>query len=585
MKYRVFLFFGALLLLFSAASRSAQALSPGDLLRPEQAFVTSVQREGDQLILTLSVADGYYVYRDRMQLGSDPAGLLAPARYPAGTVKADPYFGPQVVFEHRNRIVVPLKPGAPARFALTVRLQGCAKVGVCYPPSTRRLMVGEGGAAAWTTAWRGAPDQGAATPDGSALPLTFLAFFAAGVGMAFTACMYPLLPILSSLIAGQGAHLTRWRGFVLSLAYVQGMALTYTAIGVFAGLTGSLLTVWLQRPEVVLTASAMMVLLALSMFGLFSLQLPSALQGRLAAAANRLPGGRLLSVAAMGALSALIIGPCVAPPLALALGYIGSTGDAWLGGIALYLMALGLGMPLLAIGTFGGHLLPRAGRWMNAVKSVFGVVMLAVALSTAAPFLPGRVLLLAWGGLLIGSAVFLRAFDSLSATAGSLSRLGKALGLVLFLLGAAELAGAMAGVKDPRYPLSWLMGRPAEAAADHPVFLPVADAPSLARQLAATPGRPAILDFYADWCVSCKEMDDTTWRDAGLRSRLTGFTLLRADVTQNSDAHGDLLRRFGLYGPPGIILFDGAGRERGRIVGYIDANGLARQLAALQSGG
>ncbi|TDR82012.1 protein-disulfide reductase DsbD [Paludibacterium purpuratum] len=585
MKYRhLFWFVPLILLSLILVCRPAAALSPNDLLRPEKAFATSVQRAGDQLILTLNVADGYYVYRDRMQLASDPAGLLEPVRFPAGTVKNDPYFGTQVIFEHQNRIVVPLKPGAPERFSLSVRLQGCAKVGVCYPPYTRKLIVGEGAAGAWTTAWQGAAPTPAGAP-AQTLPLTLLAFFAAGIGMAFTACMYPLLPILTSLIAGQGATLTRRRGFSLAFAYVQGLALTYTAVGVVAGLTGALLTVWLQRPEVVLTASALMVLLALSMFGLFSIQLPSALQSRLAASANRLPGGRLLSVALMGAVSALIIGPCVAPPLALALGYIGSTGDAWLGGLALYLMALGLGLPLLLIGTFGGHVLPRAGRWMNAVKSVFGVVMLAAAISMAAPFLPGGAVLALWGMLLVGSAVFLRAFDGLSPNAHGLARLGKALGLVLFLVGAAELFGALAGEKDPRYPLSWLMGRPAEAAAELPPFVPVGDVQALDRQLGAQSGRPAILDFYADWCVSCKEMDDTTWRDAGLRAQLTGFTLLRADVTQNSAAHAGLLSRFGLYGPPGIILFDASGHERDRIIGYIDAAALKRRLAVVQSAG
>jgi len=581
MKYRFFFLLAVLTLSLAALIRPAQALSPSDLLRPEQAFATSVARSGDQLVLTLDVADGYYVYRDRMQFTSVPDGLLQLVRFTDGEVKNDPYFGKQVIFEHQNQIVLPLKPGAPGQFTLSVRLQGCAKVGVCYPPTTRRLIVG--GAGASPVSWQGAPRPADSAPGG--LPLTLLAFFAAGLGMAFTACMYPLLPILSSLIAGQGAHLTHRRGFVLSLAYVQGMAATYTVVGIVAGLTGSLLTVWLQQPAVVLSASMLMVLLALSMFGLFSLQLPAALQGRLADAANRLPGGRLLSVALMGAVSALIIGPCVAPPLALALGYIGSTGDAWLGGLALYLMALGLGVPLLLIGTFGGHWLPRAGRWMNAVKGVFGVVMLAVALQTAAPFLPSMAVLALWGVLLIGSAVFLRAFDGLAPNAHTLARLGKAVGLVLFLVGAAELFGALAGQKDPRYPLSWLMGRPAEAAVELPPFKPVGDVPALDRQLKAVPGRPALLDFYADWCVSCKEMDDTTWRDTALRAQLAGFTLLRADVTQNSAAHSALLGRFGLYGPPGLILFDGSGRERDRIIGYIDAKSLSRRLAAVQSAG
>ncbi|VEB42854.1 Thiol:disulfide interchange protein DsbD precursor [Chromobacterium violaceum] len=305
-----------------------------------------------------------------------------------------------------------------------------------------------GGAGNKLSAWTEVDPSGKASAGNSELAArgwlaTLGTFLLAGLGMAFTACMYPLLPIVSSLIAGQGATLSRGRGFLLSLLYVQGLALTYTAVGVVAGLTGSLLTVWLQQPAVVLSASALMVVFALSMFDLFSIQLPSALQSRLADTSNRLTGGKAATVFLMGALSALIIGPCVAPPLALALGYIGSTGDAVLGGAALYAMAMGLGLPLIAIGTFGGHVLPRAGHWMKAVKSAFGVVMLGLAIWLATPFLPPPLVMLLWAALLIGSAVFLGAFDSLSSATKASARLGKALGLLLFLLGGAQLVGLL----------------------------------------------------------------------------------------------------------------------------------------------
>jgi thiol:disulfide interchange protein DsbD len=577
MKLRSFFLTLLLLPMLLFSLRPAFAVDPGELLRPEQAFVTKVTRNGNMLLLTLKVADGYYVYRDRIQLSTTPGGLLQTPRLPQGEVKSDPYFGRQVIYEHVNSIELPLNAGVPQRFTLTVRLQGCAKVGVCYPPYTHRIEVGSN--SFLPTSW-GAAAPAADVAPGGGLPLTLFAFFLAGIGMAFTACMYPLLPILSSLVAGQGVQLTRWRGFVLSMAYVQGLALTYTLVGVVAGLTGSLLTVWLQQPAVVLSAAALMVLFALSMFDLFSIQLPSAWQSRIAAASNRLPGGHLAPVALMGVLSALIIGPCVAPPLALALGYIGSTGNAWLGAAALYALALGLGLPLLLIGTFGGHVLPRAGRWMRAVKSCFGVVMLALALQLAAPFLPAALLLGLWAALAIGTAVFLRAFDALPVQAHALARLGKALGLVLFLVGVAELGGALGGAHDPRYPLAWLAGKTAAAAAEtQPLFRPVDDGAALDRQLQAA-GKPALLDFYADWCVSCKEMDDTTWRDPLVRRDLGGFVALRADVTQNTAPHAALLARFGLFGPPGIIVFDANGRERDRIVGYIDAAALRQRLAA-----
>lgn len=571
----------ALLLLAPLLSCApAFAVNQSDLLPPAKAFAAQVERKGDQLLLTLDVADGYYVYRDRIQLSTVPPGLVKNPVFPAGHVKNDPYFGKQVIFQQHNRITIPLAAGAPARFTLNFRLQGCAAVGVCYPPYTHKLSVGT--PATSPSSWLGASQGGEAAAVSPTQPLTLLTFFIAGLGMAFTACMYPLLPILSALIAGHGTRLSRRRGLLLSLAYVQGLALSYTAVGVVAGLTGSLLTVWLQQPAVILAASLLLILFALSMFDLYSIQLPAALQSRLADQSNRLSGGHILTVFAMGALSALIIGPCVAPPLALALGYIGASGDALFGGLALYLMALGLGVPLILVGTFGGHILPRAGRWMKAVKAGFGVLMLALALQMASPFLPPMLHLLLWAALAIGCAVFLRAFDALPANAHALARLGKALGLLLFLLGAAELAGALAGERNPAAPLSWLGSKPAEAASALPHFIPVADSSMLDARLAAAPGRPAVLDFYADWCISCKEMDASTWRDGRIGQRLQGVTLLRADVTDNSAPQTALLKRFGLYGPPAIILLDAQGRVSEQIIGYIDAAALNKKLAKLQ---
>jgi len=325
----------------------------------------------------------------------------------------------------------------------------------------------------------------------------------------------------------------------------------------------------------------LMVVFALSMFDLYTIQLPSALQSRLADASNRLSGGKLATVFAMGVLSALIIGPCVAPPLALALGYIGSTGDAVLGGAALYAMALGLGLPLILIGTFGGHVLPRAGGWMKAVKSTFGVLMLGLAIWMATPFLPAALVLLLWAMLCVGAAVFLKAFETLPGNAHISHKLGKGLGLLLFLVGAAQLAGALAGETDPRYPLKWLAGNKAQASASQqPVFAPVSSTAELDSKLAEAQaaGKPLLLDFYADWCVSCKEMESDTFPATAVASKLQGYVLLRADVTANLPAHQALLKRFGLYGPPGIILFDANGKERDRIIGFTPADTFAARL-------
>jgi thiol:disulfide interchange protein DsbD len=584
--------FGKLLLLLVLLyCLPSHALNQSDLLPASQAFSSSVEKNGKQLILTLDVAPGYYAYRDRIHLSSEPPGLVQPPRFPAGKIKNDPYFGQQVIFEGQNRIIVPLSDGAPPRFTLVVKLQGCAHAGVCYPPYTRKLPVGsEPGPAQghWYSPQAGADPALRVSDSAASSPRTtisLLAFLLGGLGMAFTACMYPLLPILSALIAGHGGQLSHRRGLLLSFTYVQGMALTYTLVGLVAGLTGSLLTVWLQQPAIVLTASALMVLFALSMFDVFSIQLPSALQSRLADSSNRLSGGRVLTVFSMGALSALIIGPCVAPPLALALGYIGSTGDAGYGAAALYSMALGLGLPLIAVGTFGGHFLPRAGKWMNAVKSAFGVLMLTLAIQLAAPFLPGWLVMIAWSALAIGTAVFLHAFDSMPPNAHVVARLGKALGLLLFLAGAGELIGVMAGEDNPRYPLAWIAAKPANAATPHALFVPVDNASALDKQLADAHGRPVVLDFSAAWCVSCKEMDDTTWRDATVVRQLQNFTVLRADVTDNTPQQKALLARFQLFGPPATLFFDGNGKQTGALIGYIGAEAMRRRLASMLPAG
>ncbi|MBI3145018.1 MAG: protein-disulfide reductase DsbD, partial [Pseudogulbenkiania sp.] len=331
-----------LLLALLFASALALAVAQEDLLPPEKAFPARIEQNGEQLLIVFDIADGYYLYRDRTHIVSDPAGQIGEPAFPEADEKNDPFFGKQRVYHKQISIAVPLKNAAADGLRLKVTSQGCADVGVCYPPYTQTLTVGSQAAAATLPDWlTGAAAASTSSQSdntrlaGQGWLTTLGTFFLAGLGMAFTACMYPLLPIVSSLIAGQGNTLTRRRGFQLSMTYVQGLALTYTAVGVAAGLTGALLTVWLQQPAVVLSASALLVIFALSMFDVFSIQLPSSWQTRLSETSNRLSGGKVATVFGMGTLSALIIGPCVAPPLALALGYIGSTGDALLGGAAL----------------------------------------------------------------------------------------------------------------------------------------------------------------------------------------------------------------------------------------------------------
>jgi thiol:disulfide interchange protein DsbD len=375
----------------------------------------------------------------------------------------------------------------------------------------------------------------------------------------------------------------------LSAVYVLGMALTYALAGIAAGLTGTLLSNALQNPVVLGAFAALFVVLALSMFGFYELQLPAALQSRLSNTANRVPGGKFWGVFIMGVLSALIVGPCVAAPLAGALLYINQSRDALLGGVALFAMALGMGAPMLAVGMSAGTLLPRAGAWMQTVKSFFGVVLLGMAIWIVAPVIPGVVQMLLWAALLIVSAIYLHAIDPLPHNASGFRKLWKGVGVIALLLGVALLVGALSGGRDILQPLSGLRAAgaaPAVAAEGsvsavpaQPGFVKVRSLPELDRMLAQAQGRPVMLDFYADWCVSCKEMERFTFADAGVRRRMDRMLLLKADVTANTPEDAELLKRFGLFGPPGTVFFDAGGRELAyRVIGFQSADRFAASL-------
>jgi thiol:disulfide interchange protein DsbD len=389
-------------------------------------------------------------------------------------------------------------------------------------------------------------------------------FFGFGLLLSLTPCVFPMIPILSSIIVGSGRDghgVSHARGFSLSLAYVLGMAITYAAAGVAAGLTGTLLATALQNPWVLGGFATVFVALSLSMFGFYELQLPIFLQSRVSEEASHLKGGSLPGVAAMGALSAIIIGPCVAAPLAGALLYIGQTGDAVVGGAALFSMALGMGAPLLAVGLSAGTLLPRSGPWMEAIKKAFGVILLATAVWLVSPVIPVVAQMLAWALLLIVPAIYLHALDPLPPHARGWQRFWKGIGIVMLLLGAAMLFGTLAGSRDPLQPLSVL--RSSSAANVEARLLPFTRVRSLAEleaRIAAT-RQPVLLDFYADWCVSCKEMERFTFADPRVQAKLAGWTLLQVDVTANSDDDKALLQHFRLYGPPGIVFFDRSGKE------------------------
>ena len=398
--------------------------------------------------------------------------------------------------------------------------------------------------------------------------LIVASFFGFGVLLTFTPCVLPMIPILSGIIVGQGAPVSRGRAFSLAAAYVLGMAFTYTIAGVIAGLSGSLLSSALQNPWVLSAFALIFVMLALSMFDVYELQVPASLQIRFGNASNKMQGGRLVGVTGMGALSALIVGPCVAAPLAAALLYLSQSRDALLGGTALFAMALGMGTPLLLIGLSAGELLPKVGAWMNAVKRFFGFLLLGVAIWLIMPVIPATAAMLLWASLLIVSAMFLRALDPLPPVASDPVRLGKGAGILALVAGIALLVGALSGSEDVLQPLASLRSQTQLRSGLH--FQRVQSNAELDRRLEQAAGKYVMLDFYADWCVACKEMERFTFTDPQVQARLKDVVLLQADVTANKPEDIGLLKRFGLFGPPGIILFDRSGAEvkAFRVIGY-----------------
>jgi thiol:disulfide interchange protein DsbD len=567
-------------------------LGAADFLAPEKAFAISAQAlDGRSVDIAFRIAPGYYMYREAFRFSAEGA-TLGEASVPPGHVKFDDNLQKEVE-THRGELHIRLPvQQAGAEFQLRVIGQGCADQGLCYPPMPSLLAVslqGFGGdgrvrvlatgdAANEPVVLASAPTT---TDESSTLADVLQSgnwwavigvFFVAGVLLSLTPCVLPMLPILSSIIAGQQGGASRGRGLLLAASYSLGMALVYTAFGIAAGLVGEGLAAMLQTPLVLGAFAALLVLLSLSMFGLYELRLPAALTGRLAAGSQRLQGGRVFGVFVMGGLSALIVSPCVAAPLAGALVYLSQTRDVLLGGSALFALALGMSVPLLLLGASAGALLPRAGAWMEGVKRFFGLLLLAVALWLLQPLLPAAVALLGWGGLLLAAAVLLWPRTGAQPVRRMASLL---LGAVALL----ELVGAASGGHDPLMPLSaWRQGAtPATA----PAFQPVRSVAELDAAL-ANAGRPVMLDFYADWCVSCKEMERFTFRDPAVQARLSKALLLKADVTANTEADRALLRRFQLFGPPGTIFFDGHGQElRGqRVIGFQSARRFERTLEA-----
>jgi thiol:disulfide interchange protein DsbD len=567
----------------------------GGFLPMDDAFVFSASSSSpDRVTLRWNIADEYYLYRDKIKVAAPDGGAtLGTPQFPDGTLHVDEYFGEQVVYYGQAIVTVPVSAAPGTReLALDVSYMGCADAGLCYPPTTKRITVALGASPAEAlpvSPAAGAPmrseqDLLAEKIRSGNLLAVLATFFGAGLLLAFTPCVLPMVPILSGIIVGAGRDrpVSRGRAFSLSFAYVMGMALTYTIAGAVFAAAGQQAQAFFQKPWIIVLFAALFVLLALAMFGVFNLQVPAALQARLADASNKQQQGTLVGTAVMGALSSLIVTACVAPPLVAALAVIGQSGDVFRGGAALFSLSLGMGVPLLIVGASAGQLLPKAGPWMDAVKAVFGVMLLAVAVWMLSRILPGPVTLGLWAVLAFVSGFCLWTMGSREMSGATAVRRG--LGALAVIYGVLMLVGALSGRSDPLQPLAGLgSGGDHAATIKHPEFKRIKSVADLEREVAAASaaGKPVMFDFYADWCVSCIEMEKFTFTDPGVQAEFERAVLLQADVTANDDVDQALLQHFGILGPPTIVFFDTRGRERPeyRVVGFKKADEFRPHIA------
>ena len=586
--------------------------SQDDILEVDEAFKLTTETRDNTFITRLQIAEGHYLYRDKTQVLIDDADVKpGELQLPAGDSKDDPIFNKILyVFHHDIEAVLPFQytGSGDKEVIFKVKYQGCSEVaGICYPPQTKSISVNltAANAAASAVAMSSTAtsaensstdkalvseqDQMANALHSGHIWVTLLAFFVAGLLLAFTPCVFPMIPILMGIIVGHGQSHSMKKSFGLSLVYVLAMASTYTIIGILVGLSGENIQAWFQNPWIIGSFAAIFVALSFSMFGFYELQMPASIQARLSNISNHQHGGSLVGVAIMGFLSALIVGPCVTAPLVGALIYIAETGDATLGGLALFSLSMGMGAPLLVLGASAGKILPKAGAWMETVKAVFGVMLLGLGIWLLERVAPAAATMTLWACLLIVSAIYMGALNTLHKEDSGWHTLWKGLGIILLIYGIAIFIGMAAGNRNILQPLEGLSSPSAFASSQnatgqstHMSFKQIKGVDGLKTALAEAKAqnKAVMLDFYADWCVSCKEMEVLTFSDPAVQQALTGVVLLQADVTPNDDLDRALYKHFNIIGPPSIMFFNKEGQElkNFRVIGYQPAEQFAQHI-------
>jgi len=565
------------LLIFTTISIFAQSF-----LMPDEAFKPDVKIKNNQIIAQIKLGKDIYLYKNRLKLYlKNNPDIVKNIQYPKSIKhNSDEIYNKDVT------LVADLKDTTKIKeINVVLEYQGCSEAGLCYEPFKKEFKLSLASKKISLTPIKKELSQTdiiAQKLQSGNIALILITFFGFGLLLSLTPCIFPMIPILSSIIVSQHGKMNAKRGFILSLIYVLSMSVAYTTAGVLAGLFGSNIQAFMQNPYILSAFSAIFVILAISMFGFFEISLPASIQSRLTNHSDKASNkGGLIGVAIMGFLSALIVGPCVAPPLAGALIYIGQSGDAILGGLALFVMSLGMGMPLLIIGTSAGKFMPKPGVWMNNISKAFGVIMLMIAIYMLNSFINETLYMLLWAILFIVTSVYMNSFESVKS---GWAMFIKGFGIVFFLIGVSLLIGALSGATNPIRPFEKFTTSKIEikhnTETTHHIVTNISELDSLLKKYH---GKKIMLDFYANWCTSCKELEHITFKDNDVKDILKDFVIIKADITKNGDKQRELSKKYGVFGPPVILFFNENGTllESKRVVGYKDPTEFLKILKTL----